>query len=434
MNAAFKNNLLKFDLKEPQCRKLHRDYLNTRRVTESLCKPLSAEDYTIQSMPDVSPPKWHLAHTAWFFETFILAKVFYNYRHFNPSFNYLFNSYYKGVGAHYPRTQRGLLSKPNTVEVYNYRHFVDAHIEIFFNEATELEWKEFGKVLEMGIHHEQQHQELLMMDILHNFHSNPLKPHYLEQRHSKSTHIAPALTWFDYSEDLYEIGTNSEDFSYDNERPRHRTFIEDFRLASRLVTNAEYLKFVEDSAYHHPLLWLSDAWDHIQKKNWKAPLYWENRDGEWWQMTLRGSQKLDLEAPVCHLSFYEAEAYARWAGKRLPRESEWEVVAQDTNPEGNFLESRTFKTQVSPEQSLSSPAQLWGDAWEWTQSSYSPYPRFKALTGDLGEYNGKFMSNQMVLRGGSCVTPETHIRASYRNFFPPWSRWQFSGIRLAEDL
>lgn len=433
MEAAFKHKLINFKALTPQRKKLEADYIRLRRLSESLCLPLGLEDYNVQSMDDVSPPKWHLAHSTWFFETFILSKAFHNFKLFHPEFNYLFNSYYKGIGKHYPRARRGLIFRPTTLEVYDYRRYVDEHMQIFFNNASPSEWNEFGNIIELGIHHEQQHQELLMMDILHNFSFNSLKPTYLKEQNP--SHKAPPipLKWFEFSEDLYEIGSNGEEFCFDNESPRHRIFLESFRFASRLVTNAEYLEFMEDQAYSKPLLWLSDAWELQQKAEWSAPLYWEMHEGEWWSMTLRGFQKLDLNAPVCHLSYYEADAYAHWAGKRLPSEGEWEIVAGEQVGEGIFLESRFFRPQALQVESNNQVSQLWGDCWEWTQSPYMPYPRFKPFKGDLGEYNGKFMSNQMVLRGGSCVSPEGHLRPSYRNFFPPWSRWQFSGIRLAED-
>lgn len=433
MNAAFKNNLIEFAPREPERRKLQTQYLQTRRLSEKLCQPLSLEDYGIQSMPDVSPPKWHLAHSTWFFETFILAKFMRGYKPFKPEFNYLFNSYYKGLGDHHARDLRGLLSRPSTVEIYDYRHDVDQKIEHLAMEAGVEEWKELARLLELGIHHEQQHQELLLTDILHIFHSNPLRPAY--QKPSKRQHFPrPAdLRWLDYAEDLYEIGAGSEEFCFDNERPRHRVFLEDFRLASRLVNNGEYLAFMEDGGYRKPLLWLSDGWELLRSGKWEAPLYWERRDSSWWHMTLSGMQPIDPSKPVCHISYYEADAYARWAGKRLPREAEWEVAAQDSEIQGNFLDSKLLEPQAPSEDFPFAPSQLWGDAWEWTQSPHLPYPRFRAFAGDAGEYNGKFMCNQFVLKGGSCASPAQHLRASYRNFFPPSARWQFSGLRLAED-
>jgi len=405
-------------------------------MTTALCQPITLEQYDLQSMADVSPPKWHLAHTTWFFEKFVLVPFAKEYKVFDAEFDYLFNSYYKGLGNHYPREKRGLIKKPDVQDIYEYRLFVDKHLQNLSQEIGSWNGSsqfEFLKLLELGIEHEQQHQELLMMDILHIFYSYFFSSVYSPKIKKEAEAIYFPLHWHPYSEGIYEVGASKDTFSFDNENPRHRVFLENFALASRLVTNAEYLEFVQDGGYKNPLLWLSDGWDWVQTEKWNAPLYWVNEGGDWLQMTLNGPQKIEPYAPVCHVSYFEADAYARWRGKRLPREEEWEIVADGKTINGVFLESNTFQPQALKQDSFSFPSQLWGDVWEWTQSAYLPYPGFKPFAGNLGEYNGKFMCNQFVLRGGSCVSPQNHLRASYRNFFPPKSRWQFSGIRLAED-
>lgn len=409
-------------------RELYADYCAVRKCTEDLCSPLSVEDYGVQSMPDVSPPKWHLAHTAWFFETFLLLPYLRGYSVFHPRFHYLFNSYYETAGKLFPRPQRGLLSRPTVDEVYRYRKHVDAAMEELIRTCQSRD------VIErtvLGINHEQQHQELLLTDVKHNFSINPLRPAYREAAAVPDV-AATKLEWLEFRGGLYSLGHGGVGFAYDNEGPRHKVYLEDFALASRPVTNGEYIEFIEAGGYWRPEYWMSEGWAAVNNRGWNAPLYWEEIDSDWWVMTLSGMQKLDRSAPVCHVSFYEADAYARWAGKRLPGEAEWELVATGCAVNGNMLESDYLEPVPAPNGSAA-PSQVFGDVWEWTRSAYGPYPGYRAPEGPIGEYNGKFMSNQMVLRGGSCATPRSHIRATYRNFFYPVDRWQFSGIRLADD-
>jgi ergothioneine biosynthesis protein EgtB len=403
-------------------------YQLIRQATEQLCASLSAEDCAVQSMPDASPVKWHLAHTSWFFETFILAPCLAGYAHFNPAFRVLFNSYYQTVGEQYARPQRGLLTRPSLDETLCYREHVDRAIQKLFTSRDQRELP--VEVIELGLSHEQQHQELILTDLKHLFSFNPLNPVYCES--VSATDETPPLGWFDYDAGVQWIGHEGVGFSFDNEGPRHRVFLESFALASRLVTNGEYLEFIEDGGYERPEFWLSDGWNAVQQSGWRAPLYWQRRDNEWLSYTLAGLRKLNLNEPVCHVSFYEADAFARRAGARLPTEMEWEFAASSLPLKGNFVESRLLHPTIAAD-NAAAPAQMFGDVWEWTQSSYSPYPGYQAPAGALGEYNGKFMCNQIVLRGGSCVTPESHLRATYRNYFPPPARWQFNGIRLARD-
>jgi ergothioneine biosynthesis protein EgtB len=402
--------------------------LALRARTESLCSPLEAEDYVIQASDFVSPPKWHLAHTTWFFETFILLPFVPGYRVFDETYAYLFNSYYEMAGTFFPRPQRGLLSRPTVEEIYRYRNHVDEAMQALLNDLPQPSGHDILTRIELGIEHETQHQELLLMDVKYNFSVNPLKPAY----HNTQATPAPitSMGWQAYSGGIVEIGHDGTGFSFDNERPRHQTLLRDFRLANRLVNNREYLDFITDDGYRRPELWLSDGWHAVNSEHWQAPLYWQREDESWKQFTLSGMHALNPGQPVAHLSYYEADAYARWAGKQLPTEAEWEHAAANLPVSGNFLESGLLHPQGA---SQAGPAQLYGDLWEWTQSAYSPYPGFKPLPGTLGEYNGKFMSGQMVLRGGCCVTARDHIRASYRNFFRPADRWMFSGLRLAED-
>lgn len=402
-------------------------YAQTRAFTERLCAPLLLEDYVIQAMPDVSPPKWHLAHTTWFFEQFLLMPFAPRYRVFHDEYGRLFNSYYETVGAFFPRPQRGLLSRPGVAEIRRYRAHVDAAMHHLLQQHTAPEIR--SRIL-LGVHHEQQHQELLLTDIKYNFSVNPLRPAYGQPPSNGGE--APALAWVACSGGLKDIGFGGDGFAFDNETPRHRVYLEDFRLASRLVTNREFLDFIHDQGYRRPELWLSEGWAAVRQGPWRAPLYWEERDGSRRVFTLSGLRPLDEDEPVCHVSYYEADAYARWAGKRLPSEQEWETTAATQPLSGNFVESG----RMHPAPGIvaaTSPMQMFGDVWEWTRSPYQAYPRFRPLDGALGEYNGKFMCNQFVLRGGSCVTSGSHIRTSYRNFFHPWDRWQFTGIRLADD-
>lgn len=410
-------------------------YRDTRRFTEQLSAPLEIEDYVIQSMPDVSPTKWHLGHTSWFFETNILVPNSPEYRPFNPQYPYLFNSYYVSLGPQYARLDRGLLSRPTVKQVYDYRLHMDEHIEELFENLSGDRLEELLTILEIGIHHERQHQELMLTDIKHVFSVNPLNPVYnMDRATGHKDASIPELRWISYPEGVYQIGHDGKGFAYDNELERHRVFLNSFQLASRLVTNREFLEFIADGGYEKPLLWLSDGWNTVQSQRWNAPLYWEKRDRQWWIMTLSGLKELDELEPVCHVSYYEADAFSRWRGDRLATESEWEVAARDLPIDGNFVESGNLHPVILENARLDElPSQMFGDVWEWTQSHYSPYPGFRPLSGALGEYNGKFMANQFVLRGGSCATSQTHIRPTYRNFFQADARWQFSGIRLARD-
>jgi len=403
-------------------------YCQVRQLSEALCAPLAIEDYGIQSMPDVSPAKWHLAHVTWFFETFLLVPYLEGYTVFHPKFGYLFNSYYEAIGQRHPRPERGLLSRPTVEEVYRYRAYVDEAMRSLL--TTHADHPDVRERAILGFHHEQQHQELLLTDIKHVLALNPLRPAYRQDLPRFEAAPRPSQeTWLDYPENLYTIGFEGTEFAFDNESPRHPVYLQDFWLASRLVTNGEYLEFMEAGGYEKPEYWLAEGWATVQTEGWNAPLYWEKLDGAWQVMTLGGMRSLNPDEPVCHVSYFEADAYAAWAGKRLPTEAEWEVAAASVKPAGNGM-AQGYLHPI-PATGISRPDQLFGDVWEWTQSTYSPYPGFKAASGAIGEYNGKFMCNQMVLRGGSCATPPGHIRPTYRNFFPTSARWQFSGIRLA---
>jgi ergothioneine biosynthesis protein EgtB len=403
-------------------------YTAIRAATEALAAPLSAEDCAIQSMPDASPVKWHLAHTSWFFETFILGPHHVGYAPYDPAFRMLFNSYYNAVGEKHPRPQRGLLSRPSLDRVRGYRKHVDRAMGELFASAK---LGELADLIELGLNHEQQHQELILTDLKHMLSCNPLRPVYASARRANATSVAAAQGWVEFEEHLAEIGHAPPGFAFDNEMPRHREFVSAFALATSPVRNAEYLEFIDDGGYRRPELWLSEGWDWVNANAVAAPLYWERDDGAWSCFTLGGMLALEPAAPVCHVSLYEADAYARWAGARLPTEGEWEVAARGLSLAGNFVESGWFRPRATGDGD--SLEQMFGDVWEWTQSAYSPYPGFRPATGAIGEYNGKFMCNQYVLRGGSCATPGSHIRATYRNFFPAAARWQFSGFRLARD-
>lgn len=407
-------------------------FLATRERTETIVSGLTPEDMMVSSTLDTSPPKWHLAHTTWFFDQFILKKV--NLAKGSPEYDFLFNSYYKALGSHLTKSQRNSLSRPSLHEIMDYRREVSREVANLIRGASSVILEELLPLLQTGIHHEEQHQELLFMDIKRNFFENPLRPRFEAPEFSECD-IRTSPTWHLVSGGLRKIGRRRsvEGFAYDNEGDEHSYHVESFLLSSHLVTNAEYLEFINDHGYENPLLWLSDGWDHIQKDNWKHPLYWEKKEGIWWQMTLSGLTPLDLEAPVSHISFYEARAYAEWRGARLPTEFEWEAAAQLEKIEGHFMESSHHGPR-RPAQDFNLFSQIHGTLWEWTQSAYLPYPRFEPAGGGIAEYNGKFMCNQMVLRGGSCVTPKDHYRITYRNFFYPYQRWQFSGIRLAKDL
>lgn len=404
---------------------LLRRFRDTRARTEKLCKALEPEDYQLQSMPDCSPPKWHLAHTAWFFETFILERREPDFRPFHPQFCYLFNSYYNAVGDRWPRPARGLLSRPTVAEVYAYRRSVDERILTLLESVDERVLAEISPTLELGIYHEEQHQELLLTDLKHAFGLNPLRPQYAPAREDPPAE-ASRLEWEAHPADVRWIGHRGDGFAFDNEGPRHRVFLEAFAFASRPVSNGEYFEFIADDGYARPDLWLSDGWAAKQSAGWSAPLYWHLEGSDRSHFTLRGMRPIDPAEPVCHLSFYEADAYARWAGARLPTEFEWEAAVGPREVRGNFLDSERFHPGGAG-------GSCYGDVWAWTASPYVAYPGYRPAAGALGEYNGKFMCNQMVLRGGSCATPAAHVRLTYRNFFPPDARWQFSGLRLAKD-
>ena len=428
-------------------------FQHVRKTSEWQCEPLLIEDYGLQAMPETSPAKWHLAHTSWFFETFLLKPHLKNYKPLNPQYEYIFNSYYNGIGAQYPRPQRGLLSRPSVEEVYAYRHYVnDAMLELLSDHG--LCTNEILNNVILGCHHEQQHQELFFTDLKYSWFQNPLYPVYAERSHNKENKLIQAVptspkniyqfknSWEEINPDLYEIGFNNkhsssllESFCFDNELPEHKHYIHEVSLSQHLVTNGDYLMFMEDDGYKRSELWLSDGWALLQSNHRKhAPLYWVEQNGEWFEYSLLGLQVLNLQQPVCHISAYEADAYARWKGCRLPTEFEWEVFAKqisntkEHNESGQFLESEMFHPAIELE---NNPAVM-GTLWQWTSSAYSPYPGYKAAMGAVGEYNGKFMCNQLVLRGGSCVTSKNHYRPSYRNFFYPPDQWQFSGLRLAK--
>ena len=429
-------------------------FIAVRRATEWLCEPLSAEDGQLQSMPDASPAKWHLAHTAWFFETFLLAAEP-DYHPIDPRYGFLFNSYYEAVGARQPRPHRGLVSRPSLDEVNAYRRAVDERIVRLLRTADVERRREIEPILTLGLNHEQQHQELILTDIQHAFSLNPSRPAYRDlvewvegaERpkadpfdgmvglRSLRSHDSPYKSdreWLEFPAGLNWIGHSGEGFAFDNEGPRHRVWLESYRLAARLVTCGEYLRFMDDGGYSRPELWLSDGWATCRDRGWSAPLYWEQSPDGWKRFSLFGMNPVDAAEPVCHVSYYEADAFARWAGARLPTEAEWEAAAADVPiteaPDDVLLIPRPAS---SPD--ATGLTQLDRDVWQWTASPYTPYPGYAPAAGALGEYNGKFMCNQMVLRGGSCATPRSHLRRTYRNFFPPDARWQFSGLRLASD-
>ncbi len=426
---------------------LFEQFVAVRQTSMRLCSPLSVEDHSLQSMPDASPAKWHLAHTTWFFETFLLTPNLPGYKPAHPEFRNFFNSYYEAIGDRPLRALRHTLSRPSLAEVHSYRSAVDHAMAEFLDRDLD---PAVAELVLLGLNHEQQHQELLVTDVKHGLWTNPLRPAYRQTQVSpkdgrtrgtglvNEIHVSPtdrrtwgtdALTWQNFDAGLYLVGSDNVGFSFDNEGPQHQVYLAPFRLASRLVTNREYLEFMNDGSYRKAELWLSEGWDTVRTNNWSAPLYWEKRNGDWWNYTFEGMQPIDLDAPVCHVSYFEADAFSRWAGARLATEFEWEVAAQDREVEGNLLDTNALRPV--PAEPSAGLQQMFGDVWEWTGSAYLGYPGFKPAAGAVGEYNGKFMCNQMVLRGGSCATPLSHIRATYRNFFPPHARWQFMGIRLA---
>jgi ergothioneine biosynthesis protein EgtB len=399
-------------------------YSVIRGRTERLCAPLGPEDYQLQSMPDCSPPKWHLAHTAWFFETFVLSPHARQHRPFHPLYGYLFNSYYDAVGDRWPRPARGLLSRPTVADAYAYRRAVDEQTLALIGTADDPTFAAIAPVVELGLNHEEQHQELLLTDLKHAFGLNPLRPAYAPQDDRLPADTVP-LAWEHHKAGVRWVGNDGPGFAFDNEGPRHQVFVAAFEIASRPVTNGEYVRFIADGGYDRPDLWLSDGWAARQRNGWSAPHYWHLDGDHPAVFTLRGDRPLDPAEPVCHVSYYEADAFARWAGARLPTEFEWETAALSHVPSGNFLDCGRFHPAAG--------GSFHGDVWVWTASPYTAYPGYRPAAGALGEYNGKFMCNQLVLRGGSCVTPAGHVRSTYRNFFPPDARWQFSGLRLAKD-
>jgi len=408
-------------------------YSGVRRRTQLLVSDLSAEDMVVQTMPDVSPTKWHLAHTTWFWECFILRKYDPDYVEFSPEFNYLFNSYYEQIGERHARPERGFLTRPSLDEVLAYRAHVDAAMERLLSGNHKIDSTEVKALVELGVAHEEQHQELLVTDIKHVLSRHPFSPKAWAEETLRGNDL-PELSWRAFQGGLYEFGHVGEDFHFDNEGPRHQYWLEDFALASRPVSNGEYLEFMADDGYGSAALWLSEGWASVNRENWAAPLYWFRKEGEWFEFTLGGERRVDPDAPVSHLSYFEAAAFAEWAGARLPEEREWEFAAASHNPGlADTLDPARAPHPVSrPEHGGFS--QLFGGVWEWTRSAYSAYPRYRPAAGAVGEYNGKFMCGQFVLKGGSCATPPGHVRASYRNFFPPDARWQFSGVRLAKDI
>lgn len=430
---------------EPRSTHLLRAFQDVRFRTRELAEPLAPDDFMLQSMSDASPAKWHLAHTTWFFETFVLATALPSYQPFDPTYGFLFNSYYNSIGERHARPERGVLSRPTIDEVFRYRRAIDERVGALLLSGSLS--PRSAHFLVIGLQHEQQHQELLLTDLKHGLSRNALYPAYRQPLRESSASSARRLGWTSYEPDVHEIGRDfptaeslangSESFVFDSETPRHRVFLEPFEIADRLVTCDEYLAFMEDGGYERSEFWLSDGWDICVREGWRAPLYWERGVSEWRHFTLGGLRAIDRAAPVTHVSYYEADAFASWSAARLPTEAEWEVACGDRSVEGRFvddvLEEETLLHPGAVADGDAAGGQFFGDAWEWTQSSYSPYPGYRREAGALGEYNGKFMCNQYVLRGGSCASSRSHLRASYRNFFYPNARWQFSGIRLAKS-
>ena len=404
-----------------------------RGFTQQLVEGLAPEDMVVQSMADVSPTKWHLAHSSWFFERFVLMEHLPGYTALDDRYLFLFNSYYQQAGERHCRDQRGYISRPTVAEVMDYRRHVDRGMEALLSRQAGNDADAVRDLVTLGLHHEQQHQELMLTDLKHVFAVNPLRPVYRDGTAPVEGQRAPQPGWVHFAEGVYEIGHGDPTtFAYDNEQPRHREFVESFDLADRLVTCGEYLEFMEDGGYSRPELWLSLGWATVQERGWSEPFYWERRDGGWQIFTLSGMREVDPAEPVCHLSYFEADAFARWAGARLPTEAEWEIAARGLPVHGNFVDAGRLHPGPAP--AGSGLRQMYGEVWEWTSSPYTPYPGFRTAPGAVGEYNGKFMCNQYVLRGGSCATSASHIRPTYRNFFPPEATWQFTGLRLARDV
>ena len=409
-------------------------YRDVRQCTEALGRGLTPEDCVVQTAEQVSPVKWHLAHTSWFFERFILAELVPGYEPVCPMYDYLFNSYYNGAGPQHCRPRRGLISRPTLDDVYAYRRVIDERMAELIAHPPREHHAALNDRLVLGLNHEQQHQELIVTDIKHVFSSNPLLPAYCDAAPTMGATQTPAIDWLDVAGGVQEIGHDGQGFAYDNESPRHRVYVEPFQLATRPVTNGEYLAFIEDAGYERHELWLSLGWATVQREGWAMPLYWYRDGSRWMHYTLAGPCPIDEAEPVAHLSYFEAEAYARFAHARLPTEAEWEIACRDAPMHGNLLDTARFHPMpMRPDETGPTPHRCFGDVWEWTQSSYAPYPGYRTPAGTLGEYNGKFMCNQYVLRGGSCATPDNHLRPTYRNFFEPEARWQFTGLRLARD-
>jgi len=414
---------------------LARRFTAVRAASVAICAPLAPEDHVVQSMPDASPAKWHLAHPTWFFEHFVLAAAEPDHRPHHPRYGFLFNSYYESVGRFHPRRDRGLLSRPTVAEVHAYRAAIDERVAALLDTLDDRRLADVAPRIELGLAHEEQHQELMLTDIKHLFAMNPLLPAYRDLPRPEGA--AGPLQWRSFDEAIRRIGHDGEGFSFDNETPRHRVLMPAFRIATRLVTNGEWREFIDAGGYLRADLWLSEGWRTINERGWDAPMYWTRDGGRWQRMTLGGPRDVDDEAPACHVSYFEADAYARWRGARLPTEAEWETAAAHAtlHADATAPDARAnLRDRGLLDPAPAAGAEQWfGDVWEWTSSPYGPYPGFRPLEGSLGEYNGKFMCSQMVLRGGSCVTPPGHVRATYRNFFPPGDRWQFKGVRLAAD-
>jgi ergothioneine biosynthesis protein EgtB len=407
-------------------------YRDVRRQTEALCEPLEIEDYVVSTMTDVSPTKWHLAHTSWFFETFVLAPFDGAYASPNPRYSFLFNSYYVQAGERHCRAKRGIVTRPTVKEVFEYRAHVDEYMLRLLRDVEADPHHPAAAIIELGLHHEQQHQELLLTDIKHVFWMNPLRPAYRAPL-EPTAGASEAVVWHSIPTGVHRIGHDPRSnpaFAFDNESPAHRVFLDSSEIASRLVTNAEYLEFIQDGGYRRPELWLSNGWATVGDRRWTAPLYWEKNGDEWNEFTLSGNEPLRLDNPVSHVSYFEADAFARWAGARLPTEAEWEVASRDAGLQGTFVDSGRMHPAPATSATLT---QLYGDVWQWTQSPYVAYPGYAPSAGAIGEYNGKWMCDQWVLRGASCATPRSHARLTYRNFFPSDARWQFTGIRLARN-
>lgn len=408
--------------------KLIAEYQRIRAFTETLCKPLQVDDFQIQVSSSTRPAKWHLAHVSWFFEDFVLSRMNAEYLAYHQTYAQLFSSEYHVHAGDNAPIRPGNISRPTIEEVFRYRAHIDKRVIQLLADTKEDAWQEVALLVTLGLNHEQQHQELMLVDLKRSFFENPLKPAYRGDLLEPKGKLR-SMSWVLYGEGIYFIGHDKKTFAYQNEKPRHKVMLHGFRLADRLITNTEYMDFIKDGGYDSPTLWLADGWSLRKQYNWHHPLYWLHQDGSWQQFTLGGLRPLNPAEPVCHISFYEADAYARWAGKRLPLEAELEIVLEKQQLKGNFVQTELFHPEPA-----SGPDQWWGDLWNWTASPYCAYPGTRRAAAPIGEYDGKFMSNRMVLKGGSCATPPGHTRATYRNFLRPQTRRAFSGIRLADDI